>query len=535
MKILASWIAMNYWRLIVVLIGVLAIVAASLQQRKKLQRSKLLPWWLRVGATLAMLTFIIAETKWLRFAGGIAFILLSSASLLIRAGSREELQQPQGQQLQLPKFQPQGQQLQLPKVQQDPQTELPSWFLSSLDPKDRKLLLWTLAIGIVFAAITGFFTPNGNSNDNPVPSSYHSGQHGARAAYETLLRSGYPIERWERPLGELAAKAGPQTVVVFAQPYTREASDIKAVRKILERGGRVLSTGIGGGYILPGQSVGSPPEFDFAACKLSPEGLDPLSGSGEVWLTPTATWHVGDPAHRIEYSCSGQPSVVEFDWGKGHAVWWASSTPLENGSIARAHNLDLFLNSLGPREGHHFYWDESLHGVIKSDWSYAAGPSLTLLNLGLPLLGLLVVFSFSRRAGPVRDLPAPPRTTPIEFLQALGALYRNAGAASTAVAVAWERFRRHSLRLCGLRGSQMGAAELASVISRRFPQAAAGLEADLAACEDAAWGETIGPAEALKLVQKLSDHYRILIAAAKPGGPLPPSAFIHPTAQERAS
>ncbi len=91
---------------------------------------------------------------------------------------------------------------------------------------------------------------------------------------------------------------------------------------------------------------------------------------------PQATWTLGNPAYRVEYSCAGQPAVVEYDWGKGHVVWWASSTPLENGSLTRANNLDLLLNSLGPREGHHFYWDESLHGEIRSVWSYAGGPAL---------------------------------------------------------------------------------------------------------------------------------------------------------------
>src|ERR1017187_9858336 len=125
---------------------------------------------------------------------------------------------------------------------------------SSLDAKDRKLLLWFLGIGLTLAILTGFLLPNGNDNDNPLPSTYLAGQHGARAAYETLLRSGYPVERWERPLGELAAMAGPDTVVIFAQPYTREDSDIDAVRQILERGGRVLSTGSMGGNMLPSEA-----------------------------------------------------------------------------------------------------------------------------------------------------------------------------------------------------------------------------------------------------------------------------------------
>jgi hypothetical protein len=227
--------------------------------------------------------------------------------------------------------------------------------------------------------------------------------------------------------------------------------------------------------------------------------------------------------------------VVEYAWGKGHVVWWASSTPLENGSLSRAHNLDLLLNSLGPREGHRFYWDESLHGEIRSIWSYASGPALNMLWIGLAVLGLLIVLSFSRRSGPVRDLPEPARATPIEFLEALGSLYRNAGAASTAVSIAWERFRRQSLQLCGMRGKQMGAAELAEVIRRRFPQADADLEADLAACEEAAWGETIQPAEALKLVQKLHARLQKLIAATKSRRPHTNFEDIHSKQQERAS
>ena len=306
-------------------------------------------------------------------------------------------------------------------------------FLSSLDVRDRRLLLWCVGIGVALAIATGVLLPHESNNNNPLPSTSRAGQHGARAAYETLLRSNYPIERWERPLSELAATAGPETVVIFAQPYTREPEDIKAVRKIVERGGRVLSTGLMGGYILPGESADQPKTFNFAACKLEPEGLDALSGSGEVWMTPQAAWAVGNPAVRVEYSCAGSPAVVEYGWGKGHIVWWASSTPLENGSLTRAHNLDLLLNSLGPREGHRFYWDESLHGDIRSTWSYVAGPSWTMLWIGLPVLALLVVFSFSRRSGPLRELPLPPRATPIEFLEALGSLYHNAGAASAAV------------------------------------------------------------------------------------------------------
>jgi hypothetical protein len=409
-------------------------------------------------------------------------------------------------------------------------------FLSSLDRKDRRILLWCVLLAVVLAAVTGFLLPNDNTDDNRLPSSYLSGQHGALAAYETLLRSGYPVERWERPLSELAAIAGPETVVVFAEPFTRENDNIRAVREIVERGGRVVATGFWGGYILPGESSDTPREFSFSACRLEPEGRDLLAGSGEVWMVPAATWQVGHPSDRVQYSCAGQPAVVEYDWGKGHVVWWASSSPLENGSLARAQNLEFLLNSLGPQPGHHFYWDESLHGEIRSNWSFVSGPALTLLRIGLLVIAALVLFSFSRRSGPVRELPPPVRATPIEFVEALGALYRNAGAASTAVSAAWERFRRHALALCGLRGQGMTAAEVASALRRRFPLADQALETDLAACEEASGNEGTSPREALRLVQLLDRHRAQLDVLAKtPPGAIVPLRNAIFKSQERAS
>lgn len=391
-------------------------------------------------------------------------------------------------------------------------------FLSSLDPKDRRLLVWSISIAIGLAVLIGIAMPNDNNDDNPLPSTYLSGQHGARAAYESLLQAGYDIQRWERPLGELASTAGPNTVVIFAQPFTREGDDFKAVEQIVARGGRVLATGFWGGYLVPGGQAGTPKEFTFSACELEPEGLDSLANTGTVWMVPDSTWEVGNPTQRIEYSCAGQPAVVEYKYGSGHVVWWASSTPLENGSLARAANFDLLLNSIGPRDGHQFYWDESLHGDIRSNWSYVSGPTFALLWTGLILLSILILFSFSRRSGPVRELPPPARATPIEFLDALGSLYRSAGASSTAITIAWERFRRYALRLCGLRQASVSAVELAAAIRRRFPQADPSLEADLTACEDARLNEKIEPRAALKIIQTLHRHRLMLTEASSPGG-----------------
>lgn len=388
----------------------------------------------------------------------------------------------------------------------------------SLDAKDRRLLTGCIAAMLVLAFVTAFFSRNENDDDNTVPNSYLTGKHGARAAYDLLQASGYHVQRWEQPLSDLAEQANDQTVVIFADPDQGDvtAEDLKAIRDIVAKGGRILVTGWTGGMIAPDGNAQPPTQLQ-TACQLTPQGLDPLAGSGEVWMVPEASWGFEHPLDRVEYNCSGAPAVVEYSEGKGGVIWWASSTPIENSTISRADNLNLFLNALGSRENHSIYWDESLHGETRTEWFYANGPAIWLLRGALVLIGLLILFSFSRRRGPVRDVPAPVRATPVEFLEALGSLYAEARASATAVELAYERFRRRMGDLCGLKSAKMSAAELASALRRRFPKAAPELEKDLADCEAATGNDTLAPKSALALVQALSRHSELLSSAARAG------------------
>lgn len=385
---------------------------------------------------------------------------------------------------------------------------------ASLDPKDRKLLLACLGTVIVLAVITGLFAQDQNRDTNPVPSTYLTGKHGARAAYELLQSSDYRLQRWEQPLNDLIAVANPQTVVILAEPLPTSTDDFKSVQEILKHGARVLVTGFMGGQLVPGGAVVPSQQSEIGACKLAPQGLDPLAGSGEVWMMSAAGWRMSNPGYRVQYACAGTPAVVEYDQDSGHVVWWASSTPLENGSITRGDNLNLFLNALGEREGHQFYWDESLHGETRSQWYYARGPALNMLLIGLGVIAILMVFSFSRRSGPVREIPQPPRATPVEFLEALGSLYAKAGASTTAVGLAYERFRRTASELCGLDAMRMNAEQITTTLRRRFPKLDEKLEEDLKVCEEGTTNDTLTPRQALALVQALDRHREDLVEAA---------------------
>jgi len=389
-----------------------------------------------------------------------------------------------------------------------------------LDRKDRRMLYAFL--GLVFVLIVLLATVAPNKDDNPLPGSNLTGRHGAMAAYTLLEQSGYDVQRWEDPLARLAEHADADTVLILAEPYTPELEDQHAIRDILAKGGRVLATGSMGGRLLPGNGI-RPRLLKTGVCQAKPEGIEPLAVPGQVWMDPESAWKPLGPQYRAAYACEGNPVVVEYPYEKGHAVWWASATPLENEHIGMDQDLDLLLNSVGPaREaGHirHVYWDESLHGEVRTRWDYTSGPIWPLLQIGFFGLALLVILSYSRRSGPVRPLPEAPRTTPIEFLDALGALYRSAGANTTAIQIAWDRFRAVSTRLCGLRGGKPDARELAAAIERRFGQAAAGMEADLVQAEEACWDESLKPKRTLALVQMLHRHEETLrLASAARGG-----------------
>lgn len=387
---------------------------------------------------------------------------------------------------------------------------------AGLDPRDRKLLALSMALVLAITVGTALFARNQNRDDNPVPSSYLTGRHGARAAYETLEASGYHIERWEDPLTELAQRANPRTVLILADPFVGTNEDWNAVETILDKGARVVATGIYGGAMLPGGAA--IPSMQFRApCKLTADGLDALAGSGTVWMVPAAAWAPRNPSQRVEYDCAGAPLVVEYGYGAGHVVWWAAATPLENGSIRMGDNLNLLLNALGPRDGHEFYWDESLHGDKPSQWFYARGSALNLLIGGCCGMALLLVFSLSRRSGPMRPVPQPARATPVEFVEALGALYGKAGAANAAVSLAYDRFRRRMGSLCGREGLRMSAEELADALRARFAQTPPELEADLEACAEAIGNDRLEPKRALAMVQALNRHGDLLTRLARMG------------------
>lgn len=374
-----------------------------------------------------------------------------------------------------------------------------SWW-SNMSRRDRQMLTVTGVLGALLIAVIAVVGPT--QDQGGVPSTFSNGVHGARAAYLLLKDSGYNVVRSVDPLTKVAGTAAPQMTFVFADPFFDQVDDARqSVKEILQRGGRVVVTGFTGALLLPGKRKDPVGLTYNRPCISSPSGLSAVAGSGEIHIAEEAVWEAETPNQQVAYRCGKDPVVITFPLEKGTVVWWASSSPLENATIRDGGNLALLLNSLGPRATTHVIWDESLHGATPSLWSYTAGTVFPYLGWQFALAALLLLFSFSRRSGPLRPDPVVRRAAPLEFVRSLGGLYEKADATNVAVTVAYQDFRLRLERTTGI-GTRMPVQEAADALQRRYP-AFTGIEQMMESAEQAEGGTPLTRKAALTLVQAL--------------------------------
>ena len=378
---------------------------------------------------------------------------------------------------------------------------------SGMAARDRNVLLGCGALILMVTVAIALLSPRRPGQQDTTPFSDSTDRQGAKAAFELLSKAGYKVERQNAPLSGIVDRVDEHTTLVIAEPFVQDVTETRAViEQALDRGARILVTGASGALLLPDSALDEHHPHTQADCQAEPNGFDDLANSGKVEMRAPVYWQRNRPLQRVEYTCDGDPVVVTYASGKGTIVWWASSFPLENAGVVRADNLLLFLNSVGPA-GNHVFWDESLHGDIRSLWSYASGTPVHLLWGQLTLVAMLLLFSYSRRSGPLRPDPLVSRAVPIEFVRSLGSLYQKAGATNVAVAIAYQRFRHKLETQFGIRQTlPADSPALLQGLTSRFAARAEAIQKHLLACENAASAEDLPAREALAKVQALHDY-----------------------------
>jgi hypothetical protein len=369
-----------------------------------------------------------------------------------------------------------------------------------IDPRDRKLILGSAVVFILLIAGAMIFGGDAGQRQE-APTSYSTASGGAKAAYLLMLRSGYNVQRWEKPLVDLPKTA----TVILADPLeapTREERD--SLKSFLSDGGRIIATGMFSGTFLPEND--SVPDMLLGMTSKKAAAVSPSAitrAAPEITIAPQARW----PSYSAAYSLYGDGDeivVVKYPYGRGEVLWWAAATPLTNAGLKEPGNLEFLLANVGDTKAP-ILWDEYVHGYREDLGSSVAHSPVKWLLLQMALLGLAVVATFSRRSGPLSAPVTDVRLSPLEFVQTLGGLYENAGTASVAVDICYQRFRYWLTRRLGV-ANNISINDLESAVRDRFAPKDDRFGAILRRCESAKSDPYLGEAEALQLVQELDEY-----------------------------
>jgi hypothetical protein len=382
-----------------------------------------------------------------------------------------------------------------------------------LDKSDRRLLLSAAAILLlVIVAIT--FTTS-SEQDSGIPSSYSAQSRGAKAAYLLLEEEGYRVERWDLPPSALPVEASQHTLVLALPLRSPSREEEEALRLFLHRGGRILATGFTSAQFLPDAEIDPEPLVSPLGKGYQPQLLTSLTRGGTIHMSPGAYWKKASPNQLVHYADEGRPIVVSYKVGKGQVIWWASSMPLSNAEIAHDGNLALLLGSLGDAAYTRVYWDEYFHTDTRTVGSYIREKPVYFGLLQGSIIVLALLVTYSRRNGPVYPVNEPSRLSPLEFVETLGGMYRQAKATRVALEVPYARFRMLATRQLGLH-ADVPAGDLARAIRNRLGYKDDSL-LDLFQTIDAAlYDPELQEAKALQLAQQLSLHARRLRLISRP-------------------
>jgi hypothetical protein len=383
-----------------------------------------------------------------------------------------------------------------------------------LSAGDRKLVL--IAGGVfLFLVATALILAKGPESAAEIPTTYSVGSGGAKAAYLLLKASGYRVERWEQSPSELSEAAG--TTLILAEPSDAPKTEERNhLRQFVANGGHVIATGAFVGLFLPESGIVPDPLSGMTWKRLSAQSPSSVTHAArEITLAPQAHWRPESFAVPL-YGDGDKQMVVKYKFGKGDVIWWASATPLTNAGLREPGNLEFLLACIGSEPQTRILWDEYFHGYRRSLTASIQSSPVKWIFLQFALLSLAILLAYSRRSGPISIPAGETRLSPLEFVRTLGALYKQANAASVAVDICYRRFRYWLTRRLGM-ASNASVDELERAIGERWNFQDANFSATLRDCESAPYDNTLKPRVALRLVRSLDDYAAKLKLFSTPG------------------
>jgi hypothetical protein len=372
-----------------------------------------------------------------------------------------------------------------------------------LSAGDRRLFLIAGGVFLLLVA-TALILTKGPESADEIPTTYSVGSGGAKAAYLLLKASGYRVERWEQSPNELPEAAG--ATLILAEPSDAPKTEERnRLRQFVENGGHVIATGPFVGLFLPENGIVPDPLSGMTWKKLYAQSPSSITHAApQITLAPQAYWRPESFALSL-YGDGNKHIVVKYKSGKGEVIWWASATPLTNAGLKEPGNLEFFLACIGSEPQTRILWDEYFHGYRRSLTASIQSSPVKWIFLQFALFTLATLLTYSRRSGPISIPAREIRLSPLEFVRTLGALYKQANAASVVVDISYHRFRYWLTRRLGM-ASNAPVEELERAVRERGNFQDANFSGTLRACESAPYDYTLKPRAALRLVRSLDDY-----------------------------
>jgi hypothetical protein len=248
-----------------------------------------------------------------------------------------------------------------------------------------------------------------------------------------------------------AARIATNGTLFVLDPAGSILPDAAALQGHLEAGGRLVLGGPTASGLLR-QILGHGP---VPVWRSSPSGnaypvehLPEDAGVSSVFNAGSGSWAGNETSFRVLLQGPGGALALETAVGRGTLVLLASTSPLQNGTLAQADDAAFALDLAG-RAGVPVIFDEYDHGLGRSGTGLAGLPSHWKAGLVLALLAVLAwMWSAARRFGPPqradREL-IPARVAHVDAMAALlasGPVDRLAAGAGSLQAEGRETLRR---------------------------------------------------------------------------------------------
>jgi hypothetical protein len=278
----------------------------------------------------------------------------------------------------------------------------------------------------------------------PRSSSLSTGRDGMAAYAELLHQNNHATEGLRGSLTDHHLFTDATLVVL--DPIGLDRDQEQAVRRFVERGGRLVAGGAGATPLLA-TLLGDPPALSADGApsaepvRAAPEvaGLHSVRSAGDgSWSEPGSTLPVLAQGMRV--------LATVADVGRGRIVALADPSPLQNRLLGAADNAGFGLAAAG--EGRTVLFAEGLHGYGRERGLGAIPGRWQAALIGLALAALLGVVAAGRRLGPAedaeRDLPPPRRAYVDAVAASLARTRRPVEALAPLQAAARARVSRHA-------------------------------------------------------------------------------------------